>query len=272
MADYYQTLGVDKNASDDEIKKAFRKLAKIHHPDQGGDESKFKELQEAYSILSDPQKRAEYDSPKPSFSHQGFEFSFPDDIEQFIRNQMFHEIFRRQPHAPVNQNIQLSTTITLEEAFSGKEIIANVTLPNGRDQVINIKIPPGVHEGTNLKLSGMGDDSHPNAPRGDIFLQVHILPHSKFKRQGDDLIQEIEVNALDAITGVEILVNTIDNKQLKTTIVSGIQHDSLLSLSNTGMPNLNNPSFRGRLLLRIKIKIPTLTETQKDAIRRLNIT
>jgi curved DNA-binding protein len=270
MADYYQVLGVDKSASEDEIKKAFRNLAKTHHPDQGGDVSKFQELQEAYAVLSDPQKRAEYDSPRPNFSSQGFEFEFPGDLEQFIRGHMFNEILRRQTRAPVNQSIQLSTTLSLEEALSGKEIIANITLPSGREQTVNIKIPPGIHEGTTLKLSGMGDDTHPNIPRGDILLSIHILPHYKFKRQGDDLLQEIEINAIDAMTGTEVIIDTIDNKQLKTDIVSGLQHDTLLSLSNAGMPNFHDPSRRGRLLLRVKIIIPQLTEIQKDALRKLN--
>jgi len=270
--DYYQILNVDRNASQDEIKKAYRALAMKHHPDRGGDDNKFKEIQEAYAILGDEQKKSQYDNPQPQFhgGPGGFEFHFggggPAGFEH-----MFGDIFGFRQRAPVNRNIQLQTQISLEDAFYGKEVIANISLPSGREQTINVKIPPGVHEGTNLRLSGMGDDSISGIPRGDILLSVHITEHPKFKRQGDDLVIEHEISCIEAMTGSTINITGIDNKRLETTVPAGIQHDSILSLAGNGMPNFNDPSRKGRLLIRIKISIPSLTEDQKSYLRNLNI-
>ena len=278
MTDYYKTLGVDRSANDQDIKTAYRKLASQHHPDKGGDKAKFQEIQQAYDTLSDPDKRGQYDNPQPQFSGGGpggFEFHFggPGGFEQmFGQGHPFGDIFGfgRNRH-PTNRNIQLQTTISLEDAFNGKELIASVTLPSGREQTVNIKIPPGIHEGTTLRLAGMGDDTVPGAPRGDILLAVHIQGHPIFQRQGDDLIQEIEISSIDAMLGSVVNILSIDNKQLETNIPSGVQQDAVLSLNAYGMPNFNNPNHRGRLLVRIKIKTPTLSEDQKNNLRKLNI-
>jgi len=277
MKDYYQVLGVDKSANDQDIKSAFRKLAMNHHPDRGGDIAKFQEIQEAYQVLSDPQKRAEYDNPQPQFYHQNagggttFDFGGTPFEEIFGQGHPFGDFFGFRRRSPINQNIQLQTSITLEDAFNGKEVLASLTLPSGREQTINIKIPAGIHNGTTLKLSGMGDDSLPGIPRGDILLTIQVQDHHKFKRQGDDLICDVEVTTIAAMLGTEVIVETIDQRQLQTEIPSGIQHDSLLSLVGQGMPNFNDPSRRGRLLIRIKLTVPELSEIQKDALRKLNI-
>jgi DnaJ-class molecular chaperone len=208
--DYYNILGVAKGATQEEIKKAYRSLAMKHHPDRGGDTNKFKELEEAYRTLSDEQKRAEYDNPQPQFGGGGpggFHFNF-NGAPGF--ENMFGDIFGfQQRRQPVNRNLQLQTAITLEDAFYGKEIIANVRLPNGREQTINIKVPPGIHEGTTLRLAGMGDDSIPQLPRGDILLSVHIQDHPIYKRQGDDLLIDHEITCIDAMCGGVIDVQSV---------------------------------------------------------------
>ena len=266
--DYYQTLGVDRNASQDEIKKAYRSLAMKHHPDRGGDQAKFKEIEEAYRTLSDEQARAEYDNPQP----QGFNFGGGGFEHFFGQGHPFGDIFGfSQRRAPMNRNIQLQTAISLEEAFYGKDLLANITLPSGREQTINIKIPAGIHEGTTLRLSGMGDDQITGLPRGDILLSVHIQEHPTFKRQGDDLLVEQEITAIDAMTGGNIVVVGIDGKRLETTIPAGVQYDSILSLAGHGMPNFHDAGRRGRLLIKIKIRIPQITEDQKIELRKLNI-
>jgi DnaJ-class molecular chaperone len=117
----------------------------------------------------------------------------------------------------------------------------------------------------------MGDDSVASLPRGDILLSVHILDHPVFKRQGDDLLIEHEITAVEAMTGTTIVVTGLDGKRLETAIPSGIQVDSILSLSGHGMPNFNDASRKGRLLIKIKIRIPSLTEEQKSNLRKLNI-
>jgi curved DNA-binding protein len=271
--DYYQTLGIDRNASQDDIKKAYRSLAMKHHPDRGGDAKKFQEIQEAYAVLSDSQKKADYDNPNP-FGGGSFHFGGPSGFEQFFgQGSPFGDIFgfhhRQRP--PQNRNIQLQTTIQLEDAFYGKELLANIKLPSGRDQTVNIKVPPGIHEGTTLRLSGMGDDSVPNIPRGDILLTVHIADHPIYKRQGDDLMIDYEITCVDAMIGKSIELMSIDGKRLETAIQSGVQNETILGLGGYGMPNFNDPSRRGRLLVKIRIRIPSVTEDQKEQLRKLNI-
>jgi curved DNA-binding protein len=268
MADHYQTLGVDRNASPDDIKRAYRKLAAQHHPDKGGDTAKFQEISAAYDTLSDPEKKSQYDNPRPQFQNApgggGFHFhtggGMPPGFEDiFAQFGMFGQ--RQQPK---NRTLNIQTTISLEEAFYGKDLVATLGLPSGREQIIEIKIPVGTHDGLVLRLAGMGDDSVPNAPRGDIHLTVSVLEHPKFRRQGDDLICNIEISCIDAMLGKNILVNTIDGKTLEMTVRPGTQPGQILSAAGYGMPKLNDDRFKGRMLMPVDIKIPTfLTEEQK---------
>ena len=272
MSDYYQTLGLNRSATDDEIKKAYRSAAMKHHPDRGGDQGKFQEIQAAYATLSDPQKRAQYDNPQPQWGGNGF--GGDAGFEQFVHHfgpdfgSMFGFHNRRPAH---NRPIQLQTSITLDDAFQGKELVAAITLPSGKEQTINISIPRGIHNGTTLKLSAMGDDSIPNAPRGDILVTIQVVDHFYFKRQGDDLVMDSEVSCIDAMIGGKVLVTTIDGKKLETSIPAGIQHDSILSINGHGMPNFNMPGRRGNLLLKIKLTVPALTEPQQEELRKLKL-
>jgi len=275
MADHYQTLGVDRNASQDDIKRAYRKLASQHHPDKGGDTKKFQELQTAYDTLSDPNKRSQYDNPQPQMGNFNFHGGVPPGFEDIIgqmfggRNNPFGFSFHQQTPQR-NKTLNIQTSISLEEAFHGKDLIANLTLPSGRNQTIEVKIPRGIQEGTTLRLSGMGDDTFSQLPRGDIHLTVSIQQHSRFIRQGDDLITRLEISAIDAILGKIVNVETIDNKLLEVTIHSGTQHGQTLAASNYGMPNMNDNRFVGRMLMNIDIKIPTnLTEEQKQKLKEI---
>ncbi len=272
MADYYEILGVARTATQEEIKKAYRKLASQHHPDKGGDTKKFQEIQTAYDILSNPDKRAQYDNPQPQFREYG---GMPPGFEDII-NQMFGggsgfgDFFGRRPQAVRNRTLNLQTQITLEEAYNGKELVANVRLPSGRDQTLEVKIPPGIRNGVTLRLAGMGDDSISNVPRGDIHLTVNVLPHRTFKREEDDLVMDLNINCFDAILGKKIEFNTIDGKTLETTIPAGIQPGQTLNVQGYGMPNMTNPLMKGRLLVNINITIPTtLTDDQKEALKKI---
>lgn len=269
MSDYYSTLGVSKTANQDEIKRAYRKLAAQHHPDRGGNKEQFQEIQVAYDTLSDPEKRAQYDNPQPQFhfQHGGVPPGF-EDIFSAFGGGPFGDFFGRRNYRQRNKNLSLQTVIDLVDAFNGKELVANITLPNGKDQTLQIKIPAGIHDGTTLRLSGMGDDSIPNVPRGDLHLTVHVSPHPVFRRQDDDLIRTITINCIDAMLGKTVRITTIDNKSLDVNISPGTQHGSILSINGFGMPHIRDNRMRGRLLLEISVIIPSnLTEEQKRLLK-----
>lgn len=273
MTDYYKILGVDRSASEDEIKKSYRKLAMKHHPDRGGNQAEFQKIQEAYAVLSDAQKRAEYDNPQPQGGGFHFNGGFPPGFEDFFAQfggDPFGGIFgQRRPQQPKNKNLNISATVSLEEAYSGKEIIASIKLPSGKEQVIEIKVPPGIQDGTTLRLAGMGDDTYGNISRGDIHISIRILPHTIFHRQGDDLIQNVSISCIDAMLGKDIKVNTIDGKTIEVKIPEGVSVGQIIALQGLGMPNMRDNRFKGRMLLNLQIFIPSnLTEQQKSLLRQ----
>ena len=276
MSDHYQTLGVSKDASADEIKKAYRSLASKHHPDKGGDTAKFQDIQTAYATLSDPDKRQQYDNPRPEGFQQygGMPPGFDDIMSQMFGGggSPFGDIFGRprQQQPQRNRTLNMQTVITLEDAYAGKELIASITLPSGKDQTIEVKIPAGIQDGTTLRLAGMGDNSVSNLPRGDIHLTIRIEEHSRFVRNGDDLLTTLKVNAIDAILGKTEQVVTIDGKTLEVKINPGTQHGQMLGATGYGMPKMQDNRYKGRLLMQVNIVIPTnLTQTQLEKLKNL---
>lgn len=271
MEDFYKILGVSKNSSQEEIKSAYRRLASKHHPDKGGDTALFQKIQAAYDTLGDPQKRAGYDNP---YQKQGFQEFNNLDIEQLFRHfggaeDIFGSFFRNRKIK--NNDLNIKSSITLEEAFFGKDITANLRLPSGKEEIISIKIPAGVYHNTNIRLEGLGDDTVPNLPRGNLNLLIEILDHPRFQRLNNDLISEINISVWDAMLGNSVNFETIDHKNLSVKIPAGIQYDQILSLPDFGMPDVKKPNIRGRLLLKIKISIPKLlTEEQKNLIKQIS--
>jgi curved DNA-binding protein len=276
MTDYYSTLGVDRSASQDDIKKAYRKLAAQHHPDRGGNTAKFQEIQQAYDVIGDPEKRSNYDNPQPQFGgNGGFHFTqggIPPGFEDLFANfgGQFGDMFGNRRAAPQrNKTLNIQATITLEEAYSGKELMATLTLPSGREQLIEVKIPAGISDGTTLRIPGLGDDSLPNVQRGDIHLSIHVQPHPDFMRQGDDLLKRLNISCIDAMLGKTIPVSTIDGRILELKIASGTQPGQILAAHGYGMPHVSNSNVKGRLLIQIGITIPeTLTEHQKNLLEQ----
>lgn len=270
MSDYYNTLGVARDASPEDIKRAFRKLASQHHPDKGGDTKKFQEIQAAYETLSDPQKRAAYDNPQPQFQQFG---GMPPGFEDFLNSfgGPFGDIFgRREQRSQRNRNLGFQTQITLEDVCNGKDLTLSVRLPSGREQVCEIKIPKGIQDGVTIRVPNMGDDSIPSLPRGDIHLTIHVLPHQFYQRQNDDLIYRLQVNALDAIVGKSYTIETITKKLLEVKVPPGTQHGTILAAPGYGVPNVNDNRFVGRLLIQININIPTnLSNEQINLIKQI---
>jgi len=232
MTDYYQILGVSKNASQEDIKKAYRKLASKHHPDRGGDTKKFQEIQVAYDVLSDSQRRAEYDNPMSQYSGSGpnsnqwnFRSGNPMDFEDLMNNFGFFNRARSQVRK--NRTLNLRVQLTLEEILEGKEIIGSLRLPSGKEQTLNLHIPKGVRAGDTIRYSGIGDDSIPNIPRGDLMVAIEELPHPVFTRDGDDLRMDFTVSAFDAMLGKSIRVITLDNTEIEVKIPAGIQPNTM---------------------------------------------
>ena len=271
---YYEILGISPTSSADEIKRAFRKLAIEKHPDRGGDVVEFQKISEAYEILKDPNKRAAYDNPQNQFNRRDFSFDgIPPGFEELFTNfqmgfgRQFEEVFGFRPKYPKNHTLNLQASISLEEAYTGKEILTSIKLPSGKEQIINVKIPAGIHDGMTLRLSGIGDNSISGAPPGDIHIGIHVQPHKEFKRDGDNLILEITIDAFEAMLGTNKIVSSIDGKLLNITIDAGTQPDTWLKLDGYGMPNVNDKRFKGSMMLNVKVAIPILlTESQKQLI------
>jgi len=281
MADYYNTLGISKDAGPDDIKKAFRSLASKHHPDKGGDTKKFQEIQEAYATLSDPEKKAQYDNPAP----QGFNPFGQDPFGGWQQaggpgngfEQFFHQfgpdignLFGQRRGPSRNRNINLETALTLEEAYTGKEVIATYRLGNNEERTFEVKIPPGVHDGLMLRISGAGDNSIRQLPPGDAMLTIRIQPHHKFQRNGNDIIEEVSIPVWTAILGGDVEIETIGKNKLTLALREGTQPNAVLRVQGHGMPDVNNPSVKGNHMVSLKIVIPTnLTEFQKKSLRSI---
>ena len=274
MKDYYQILGVNKDASDADIKKAYRTLASKNHPDKGGSTEKFQEIQEAYSVLGDATKRAEYDNPPVNnpFQDGGFSFRFGEGFGGFDINDIFRQMHHAQYNSRPRQNqtLRLKISVTLEEAFHGKEVSASFKLPSGETQELTFNIPPGIDNGNTLNISGVGDNSVTGVPRGDVHVVVLVEQHELFHRQGSDIIQMVPVSCIAAMIGGHADITGVDKKQFRISIPPGTQDGVVLSVTGQGMPIMGTKE-RGRLLVKVKVVIPILTDAQKDQIRSLNL-
>ena len=274
--DYYATLGLQRNASDAEIKKAYRSMAMKYHPDRGGDEKKFKEISQAYEFLSDPQKKQIIDlggdpNAQPGMGMgrgQGpFEFHFNTGNMNDIFGNFGFGGFGRQPQRR-NRSLNINVEITLEDVLNGKDFTAEVSIP-GKNKMINIQIPPGIEHGQQIRYEGMGDDSIPGLRSGDLLVNVIVREHPRYKREGTSLIIEREVSVWDALLGASIEIQTLDRKTLSINLPPSTQPDTVMSCKGEGLPNMRTRQ-RGNLLIRIKITIPkNLNPEQINMIKQI---
>lgn len=272
--DYYSTLGLKRGASDADIKKAYRSMAMKHHPDRGGDETKFKEISAAYDTLSDPQKKQMVDQgvdpnaqPAPGgFYNQGpFEFHFgTDNINDIFGNFGFGQRQMRK-----NKSLNISVEIGLEDVLNGKEINAEVGIPGKKSKVMNINIPAGIETGQQIRYEGMGDDSIQGIRPGDLIVNIFVRPHPLFRRDGDNLICEKNMSVWDVMLGTSLDIKTIDNKTININIPAGTQPDTVFGCRGEGLPNVRTRK-RGTLLVKIKIEIPKILSTaQQDLVKKI---
>jgi len=244
MTDYYQTLGVDRNATPDQIKRAYRKLASQHHPDKGGDKARFQEIQQAYATLGDEQKRAQYSNPQP----QGFNFQHPGSAGGFDFQTIFDVFGARfqQPHQRVNR-AQMTLWITLQDvAVAGRKTIS-VGTPQGT-QVIEIEIPLNINDGDSVHYSGVG-------PGGiDLVIIFKIHPNPKWQRQGPNLTVDHDVSIWDLILGQDTVIQDILGNQLTLTIPARTQAKTVFRLKGRGLGQRGNAP--GDMFVRVNPVIP----------------
>jgi DnaJ-class molecular chaperone len=287
MDNHYSTLGVAESASQEEIKSAYRKLAMQFHPDRNpGDaaaEENFKKINSAYAEIGEPDTRARYDQMRQFGGGQGnpfgggggpfgFNFHFGgggDDINDII-NQFFHQAgFGHAQARPRNRDFTFNLHLTLEEAFTGKQTPVQFNV-NGQDYNLTVNIPAGIDNGTRIRYQGHGDKSVPNVPPGDLYIQIQILEHATFRRNGPHLMTDLVIDALDAIVGCEIDFKCIDGQSTKVTIPPGTQPGANIRLKERGMPVRAGGHPRGECIIGVHIKIPTnLNENEKEAIRSI---
>jgi len=252
MINYYQTLGVDRDATPDQIKRAYRKLASQHHPDKGGDKNKFQEIEQAYRTLSNPQQRAQHDTPTPfgNMGGQGFDFDSIFNVFGARFNQP------RQQH----QRAMMTLWITLPDVARGGPKTISVGTHQGT-MTVEIEIPPGIDDGASVQYPGIG-------PGGmDLVITFRIHPNPRWERQGPNLIMDHPVDVWDLITGTEIKVQDILGATLSLTVPVKTQPGTTFRLRERGLAQRSGAV--GDLLVRVQARIPDhIPQTIIDAINQ----
>ena len=301
--DYYKILGVDRSANENEIRRAYRKLALKYHPDRNPNDSsaeeKFKEINEANQVLSDPQKRARYDQLGESYTQWQARgaptsgFNWEDwanvttgggtrvdmgDLEDMLGGQ-FSEFFRNifggmYNTGPRTQSqrtrssqarrpeYQQKVTISLPEAFQGATRRLEI-----QDRKLEVKIPPGAHTGTKVRVPGA--IALQTGERDDLYLVLEVADDARFERKGDNIHTTAALDLYTAILGGEITITTLSGK-IMLTIPPGTQPDQVFRVSGRGMPHMKDPQTHGDLFVKVKIQIPQrLTQQQKQLFEQL---
>jgi DnaJ-class molecular chaperone len=273
MPDYYAILGVGKTADDKEIKSAFRKLAMKWHPDKNPGnaeaEKKFKEINEAYETLKDPNKRAEYDNPRPQFdfrSNGGFDrqhFGFGNPFDDPFFEELLRNVNRRQ--TPKNKDVHIRYNVTLEESFLGKEVDLNYTV-NGTSKSVHVSIPKSIFDGAKIRFTGQGETNIPNIPPGDLYIIINVLSHDRFIRQHDAVITSLTIDFIDAILGTNKQLKCIDGSEIDVRVPAGLIPGNHLKVAEKGFYHGDK---RGPMLVEIVFTQPTLTEDQLKLLATL---
>jgi|TARA_B100002003_G_scaffold55718_1_gene51239 DnaJ-class molecular chaperone len=289
MTDYYKTLGVKKDASDKDVRQAFRKAARSHHPDLNpGDkqaEARFKEINEAYTVLSDSDSRTKYDRYGDRWKHadqieeqrrrarsspfswsghgQGggsFGQSTYTDLNDFLsgRGDPFGRGRSRR-----NSRVRSETgvEVSLEEAFAGTTVVATLTV-SGRARKYEVNIPPGVDTGSTVRIT-------PDSAT-ELMFNVTVTPHESFTRRGDHLYTDAKIPFEDVILGGEVETTMVDGRRIRVTVPANSQNGQNIRLRGQGMPKLGSPDTKGDLFVTIRPELPTeLTDETTNLIAKL---
>lgn len=268
----YTVLGVDQKASQEEIKKSYRKLAKQYHPDMNPNnkdaEKKFKEISHAFDLIGTPENRAKFDRGETAEQQQyhyeqyqkrgarsnsqskGFSFS-----DMGMDEDLFQEIFGGGRGRRYSQSMDIpgEDVIYKMDIDFGVSVLGGervITLPEGK--TLNVKIPAGIESGKKLRFKGMGHPGHGNAPAGDAYIEVNVTPHPRFNREGKDLITEVPVSFFEALKGAEIPVQTLDG-QVMVKVPSGVTTGTKLRVKGKGVVKGKE---RGDLFVKLKVSMP----------------
>lgn len=296
--DYYKQLGVSRDAKPEEISKAFKKLARKYHPDLNpGDkkaEEKFKEINEAYEVLKDPEKRKLYDqygsdwkqgeqfnqARQGGYSTGGFDFGGAGmggaDFSEFFENLFggggrtggFGDEgfggFRSRPRR--GRDVEAELPLTLQEVMKGGKRTVTLQMPTG-PKTLEISVPVGVKDGARLRLSGQGDPSSSGGQPGDLYLRIKYLPNSAFRVEGQDLHTEVRLSPWEAVLGAKVAVPTLDGA-VELKIPAGTSSGRKFRIPGKGM---GSASKRGDLLVKVMITVPsTLTSEEKELWEKLS--
>jgi curved DNA-binding protein len=292
--DYYAILGVPRTATDKDIRAAFRKLARKHHPDVNqGDkaaEDRFKEINEANEVLGDPEKRKKYDELGPRWQeyeqweragkpgpnpfsggdHFGYRTVSPDELEGMFGNRapfsdFFQQFFAGDAEASGaprarrrvvrrGHDVEGETEISLEDAYNGSALTVDLSSAEGPRRV-EVKIPAGINDGARVRASGQGSAGRGGGARGDLFIRVHVRPHAAFTRTGHDLSVRVPTPLATALAGGTVPVPTLRGTTVQLSIPVGTQNGARLRLRGLGMPRLHGEGA-GDLLATVDIRLP----------------
>lgn len=296
--DYYKILGVSKNATADEIKKAYRKLARKYHPDVNPNnaeaEKKFKEINEANEVLSDPKKREKYDAygadwarvsdeqhkawsqsggsqKQRAYTRTSENFNM-GDFSEFFRSMFGDEMFSgagsrqssRRHYGMKGQDYTAEMHLSLRQAYKDSVHTLNV---NGKK--IRITIPAGIKDGQMIKLAGKGGPGINQGPNGDLYITIYIDPDEQYERKGNDIYMTHTIDLYTALLGGETVIQSLSGK-IKLKIKEGTQNGTVLRLKNKGFPVYRKPGSFGDLYVKIEVKLPEhLTSEEKELIKKL---
>ena len=289
--DYYATLGVSKSASEKEIKQAFRKLARKYHPDVNpGDksaETKFKEINEAYEVVGDLEKRKKYDelgsnwkmyeqSQQAGSGGQGsYRTMTPEEMQDLFGNEdpfsdFFHAFFSggephvrgragragtRTPRARQGRDVEHALDLSLEDAYRGATRRLSLQHDGGA-RTVDVRIPAGVGEGSRVRVSGEGEQGAGGGSSGDLYLRVHLTPDSRFERKGQDLYARVRVPVTTAVLGGEAEVPNLGGRPIRLRIPPGTQNGQIFRLKGKGMPLVGKPGEFGDLYATVEAELP----------------
>ncbi len=267
MKDPYQILGLSFGANDEDVKRAYRKLAMQYHPDRNpGDkdaEEHFKEINAAHDAIKNGWRPGTHD-PFHHFRAAGgtadFGFGFSGNLNDLLS--ALHA-----QHARRNRDIEVQAQITLEEAFSGTEL--NFTARNDtKTLIINVKVPPGVDTGSRIRVPQAGDDAYPSMTPGDLFVVIHVTPHSRLVRRGKNLLTTASIDLFDMLLGTSIKVISIDGKEIQVTVPPDSRPGQHLRLPGLGMP-VANETTRGDMLIGFDVVYPVLSDEQRALLAQV---